>query len=320
MRKQLGRLIASLLGPLILLTSGGLAGHSAIAAPSAKLMEVVVEAPESAADKRGLFSGMVLRAVLDRTVASHGPYRLRVASSYMERERLRLELVRGEVVNVSAQATQPNWEDSLLTIRIPVDLGVSSWRVSLILADRQPLFDRIETLDALRELPMGIGSAWSTRPLYQAAGFKLVVGANYENLFAMLMAGRFEHFPRGVNEAWLEYDDRKARAPELAVERHIALCIPLPKYFFVSPAHPRLAQRIEDGLKAMVADGSLRRLVMEHHGRMIARTDFCARRAFRLANPTLHPATPLNRREFWFDPYDPVSGLCKTRNAPSRPD
>ncbi len=314
MKRRLGHLIAALLLPLSLLMVGrAMAG-------AAEPMEVVVEAPESPADKRGLFPGMVLRAVLERTVATYGPYRLRVASSYMERERLRLELVRGQALNVSAQATQPNWEDSLLTLRIPIDLGVSSWRVSLIRADRQDLFERVESLDALRELSMGIGAAWSTRPLYQAAGFKLVVGANYENLFAMLMAGRFEHFSRGVNEAWLEYEDRKARAPELAVERSIALYIPLPKYFFVSPAHPRLAQRIEEGLKAMVADGSLRRLVMEHHGRMIARKDFCARRAFRLVNPALHPATPLNRREFWFDPYDPAAGLCKTRAAPSRPD
>jgi len=50
----------------------------------------------------------------------------------MERDRLLIEMVRGEIVNVTAQATRDSWESRLIPIRIPMDKGILSYRILLI--------------------------------------------------------------------------------------------------------------------------------------------------------------------------------------------
>ena len=61
--------------------------------------------------------------------------------------------------------------------------------------------------------------------------------------------------------------------------------------------------QIEAGLKIMLRDGSLQDIFLRHHGQMIQSTRFCERRIFRLDNPFLGPETPLDKPEYWFDPW-----------------
>lgn len=288
-------------------------GLSAQAAsrPAAQPEIVIVDAPQSATDKRNTYTDELLEEVLRRTRKQFGPYNLLHAQSYMERERLLVELKGGQLVNITAQATQPRWESSLIPLRIPVDLGLSSWRISLIRKESQAALRKITTLDELKQVPIGVGSAWSSLPVFQTADFPTTTSINYEGLFEMLMLGRFEHFPRGVNEVFVEYGDRVANHPDLAVESSFAIFFPFPKYFFVSPKSPKLAERIRVGLEGMVRDGSLRRKMLAFHADMIRRANFCSRRIFRIDNLFLSKETPLGNKELWFDPFDKVHGICK---------
>lgn len=158
-----------------------------------------------------------------------------------------------------------------------------------------------------------MGTAWSSFKVFEADGFQTVTGSNYDGLFDMLLSNRFVFFPRGINEVFVEYDDRAQKNNALAIESSFALYFPFPKYFFVSPTAPHLAERLRTGLQAMVADGSLRRLMMAFHADMIQRAGFCTRRLFRVENPLLSPQTPLDQTRLWFDPLDPVSGVCGPR-------
>ena len=163
---------------------------------------------------------------------------------------------------------------------------------------------------------MGAGTQWSSRKIYEDNGFNVVPGYDYEALFRMLITGRFDHFPRGVNEVFTEYADRKDAFPDLAIEQDVVVQFPLPRYFFVTPKDPRLAKRVEEGLEAMVRDGTMMRMMREYHAEMIQQADFCARRLFRIPNTLLSPKTPLGRKEFWFNPYDPQTGICKKVQKP----
>lgn len=267
---------------------------------------VIIDAPSSGIDRRNDFTTKLLTAILDRTKGQFGPYQLRHAPAYMYRDRLRSELLEGKNVNVTAKATRPDWENSgLITIRIPVDKGITEYRLFLINREDQEKFHRIDTLDDLRKLRLGVGHAWSTREVFEATGFNLEAVANWESLFKMLEARRFDYFPRALSEIFTEYDDRHASYPGMSIEDSLILYFPLPKYFFVSPKAPHLARRIERGFLDMIRDGSFDRLFMAFHRPLIERTRFCSRRILRLQNPLLSPQTPLDHPEYWFDPAGP---------------
>jgi hypothetical protein len=261
----------------------------------------IVDPPLSDTDKRNEYNDLLLREILNKTVPVYGPYKLSYAITYMERDRLLTEMVRGEIVNVTAQATRPSWEASLIPIRIPVDKGILSYRILLIKKKNQPLFAKIKTLDELKKLKFGVGAFWSSYPVFVADKFNVVTGEHYDGLFNMLMSERFDCFPRGINEAFIEYDDRKNSYPDLAVENSILIYTPLPKYYFVSPKKPAFAKRIKEGLEQMIRDGSFDRIFYAHHKLWIEQTNFRSRKYFYVPNPYLTKETPLDKKEYWFD-------------------
>ena len=272
---------------------------------TAQAMDVaILDAPVNEIDKRNDYTNILLTQILQRTQAKYGPFRVEYAPSYMYRDRLFVELKRGIVVNVTAKATRPDWEDSeLLTLRIPVDKGITEYRIALIRADDQEKFSHITDIEELKRLTLGVGHAWSTRQVFQMLNFKYEAAADWEGLYKMLVAGRFDYFPRALSEVFVEYDDRKASFPGMAIENSMMMYFPLPKYFFVSPQAPRLAARIEEGFKAMIKDGSFDKLFLKYHQPLIDRAGFCSRRIFRFSNPLLSDKTPLDKPEYWYDPF-----------------
>lgn len=286
---------------------------------TANAMDVaILDAPVNEIDKRNDYTNILLTHILQRTQAKYGPFRVEYAPSYMYRDRLLTELKRGAVVNVTAKATRPDWEDSeLLTLRIPVDKGITEYRISLIRADDQEKFSHITDVEDLKRLTLGVGHAWSTRQVFQALNFKYEAAADWEGLYKMLVAGRFDYFPRALSEVFVEYDDRKANFPDMAIEKSMMLYFPLPKYFFVSPQSPRLAERIEEGFKLMIKDGSFDRLFLKYHQPLIDRADFCSRRILRVNNPLLSDKTPLDKPEYWYDPFQKRAGRTAKATCPA---
>ena len=289
---------------------------SGAAAPVVAEDVLRIARPESAADRRLDYTDSLLFEAMRRTSDKYGPYRVERAPEFMARERLLQETIKGERINVTSVPSQPTWENQLITIWIPVDLGVADYRISLIRKEQQKTMSAVSTLDDLKALKMGAGTQWASRVIYEENGFDVVTGLVYESLFRMLLAGRFTHFPRGVNEVFSEFADRHADYADLAIEQDLVVQFPLPRYFFVTRGEPRLARRVEEGLEAMVRDGSMMRMMREYHAEMIQQANFCKRRLFRIANPMLSPRTPLDRSEFWFNPYDPKSGICPPRTSP----
>jgi len=245
----------------------------------------------------------VLRAALQASSAKYGPYELSVSPLVMERDRLVLEMVRGELVNLSAQVSSPEWERKLIPIRVPIDKGLSNYRISLINGSRQAQFDAIISMSQLKALSLGAGRQWSSTAVFSSHGFDVVPGNSTDNLHSMLAANRFVHFPRGVDEVMFEYERHVVAFPALALESSMVIYMPLPRYFFVAPGQQRLAQRLEYGLNLLVADGSFDKMFQQAYGRVIEKVALRKRRVFRLDNPFLAPETPLSNKAYWYDPF-----------------
>ncbi|MDP3815655.1 MAG: hypothetical protein Q8Q83_11365, partial [Pseudomonas sp.] len=195
-------------------------------------------------------------------------------------------------------------EEALLPIRIPIDKGLLGYRVFLIQAEDQPRFAAVQSLEQLRQFSFGQQRDWSDVAIYKAAGLPVVTGSSYEGLFRMLMARRFDAFGRGVTEVSGELAHWRAKYPQMAIENELLLYYPLPVYFWFprTPEGSRHVQRVEEGMLALIADGTLDRLFVEEYGATIESLGLRERRMLRIANPALPPGQPFDNKAYWFDP------------------
>lgn len=276
---------------------------------------VIFDRAASPADYRREYSKALLQQVMERTVPQFGPYTIEYADAHMERPRLLEALKQGSLVNVTAYPADAKWLKALRSVPVPTDMGLQSWRIALIDARHQEKMRKLELPDGLKKMTAGVGTAWVTRAALRDNGYTHVTGSNYGGLFDMLIAGRFDYFPRGVNEIFLEYDQRKAAYPQLAVEDSIVLHDNIPSLFFVSPRQPRLYRRIAAGMEILLKDGTLEKFVLQHHRDFLLRAKLCNRRRIDLPNPDIDPAI-LARKDLWLDPFNPRHGICPA--APKR--
>lgn len=211
----------------------------ACAAFDARAVDAVIfDRAASSADLRREYSKVLLQQVMERTVPEFGPYTIEYADAHMERPRLLEALKDGKLINVTAYPADAKWLKTLRAVPVPTDMGLQSWRIALIDSKNQERIRKLVLPGGLKEMTAGVGSVWVTRASLQDNGFRYVTGSNYIGLFDMLVAGRFDYLPRGVNEIFQEYDLRKQAFPQLAIEDSIVLHDNIPSMFFVSPKTP----------------------------------------------------------------------------------
>ena len=277
---------------------------TALAAPTT----LIYPRSESASDSQYVYDYELLRQALEATLATHGPYELRQSTAPMNQARAADEIAAGSgLVNVFARSTTIEWEQRLLPVRIPIDKGLISYRVFLIRGAMQPRFAAVRSLDELRAFSVGSFVTWADTRILREGGFKVVTGDNYEGLFRMLVAERFDFFSRSADEAYREFDERKDLLPEMRVEDTVLLHFPTTRLFFLqrSDEGQRLADRIEAGLNRMIKDGSFDAHFLRHKGALIQRAHLKTRRVFQIDNPVLSPETEATRKtrpEIWYDP------------------
>jgi ABC-type amino acid transport substrate-binding protein len=264
--------------------------------------EVIYPAPESAQDVRYSDLVEILRGALDHTVVRYGPYRLEPSEQIMNEARQFTMLdENSELLNVIWSSTSEAKERNFIAIRIPLRKGLLGYRIALIDKGDQARFDAVQNADDLKKLTVGQGIGWGDVAIYNGNGFHVVV-ANYDQLFPMLAARRFDFFPRGIGEVFHEYEAQKMREPNLAIEQHLLIEYPWPYYFFLNRSNRALAERIETGLRAMIKDGSLDAIFKKYNSADIERAQLKNRRIIRIDNPLLPKDTPLDDPSLWFDP------------------
>ena len=274
----------------------------AVPAFASQALEVIHQGPESTEDKRNEYFWKLLDAALGATRSRWGDYHLR-EGSMMNGLRAVRELQAG-ALNVIERSTDLELEKALRPIRIPLDKGVGGFRVFMIRREFQRQLDQVRTIEDLKRFTIGQSGAWSDSDILSQAGFKVTRGNDYEGLFAMLAAGRFDLFSRGVDEASQELELHRQRFPDLTIERRLLLYYPLPRYLFVrrDAVSERLALRIEEGFSIMQKDGSFDRLFDSYRVPFERTLNLKERRLFRIANPFLSTDTPLKKTELWYDP------------------
>lgn len=240
----------------------------------------------------------LFRHLLKITEPAFGPVNLIPVRERLSQGRLLAELKTGRI-DVSWTGTNVEREHTALPVRIPIDMGLIGQRVPVIRADRVAAFAKVRNVDDLKHFTACQGAQWPDADVLAAAGLPQVTHVHFDQLYAMLRAGRCDYFARGLAEVAEEF--ALYGGPGLVVFDRLVIAYPMPVYFFVSPTRPDVARRLEVGLRTMLADGSLRRMLSTHPS---TRGAFPLERfhdavVIHLPNPTLPPETPLADRDLW---------------------
>jgi len=211
-----------------------------------------------------------------------------------------ISLLQSGSIDVIALGTNGEREMQMLPIKIDILRGIVGYRVLVIRKKDEASIARMDEQTLRQQLTFGLNSQWADLPILRANGLTVVTATGYENLFGMLAAGRFDAFPRGLNEAYLEIEKHKEKFPQLMAEKSKALYFPYPVYFWVNKNNHLLASRIERGLKLALADGSFRNLFETYHAKEIKQLASERRQLIRLSNPVLPAGTVEPDTRWWW--------------------
>lgn len=210
-----------------------------------------------------------------------------------------LNMLSESTVDVAFLGTNIEREKNYLGVKIDIMRGILGYRVFLILDKNIKLFEPIKNILQLSKLRAGFGQQWADYEILKANNLSLLGVANTDLLIPMLDAGRFEYYPRGINEAWEEVKELNKTNPAIVVEKALGLYYPFPVYYFVNNRNKKLADRIERGLNLALKDGSFKALFLKYHAGLLAIAELDKRILFKLNNPTLPPNTPKIDTSWW---------------------
>ncbi|CCQ11562.1 hypothetical protein PALB_24630 [Pseudoalteromonas luteoviolacea B = ATCC 29581] len=210
--------------------------------------------------------------------------------------------VKSGQLDVMWSMTSQELERDYQAVYIPLFRGLLGMRVAIVPKTQQDIFRHVLTLSDLAHFKAGQGKTWPDTKILSTNGLPVVTTLKYPNLFPMLEGGRFDYFPRGVNEPWDEIKNHHSL--NLTVEPYLLLRYRAPLYFFVTRENHALADKLTHALELMIADGTFNQMFMSDSQvqMVLSKANLANRRVIELHNPTLSPQTPLDRIALWFDP------------------
>ena len=273
------------------LSALGLMPALGAAAPSAEslIRHALVDLPPGVPN----YELAVLRLLLDRTVASHGPYRL-TAAPPMTQSRAFLQLASGDL-DLTSSVTTTEHEAQALPLRTCLYRGLLGIRLPIALARRRAELQGVVTLEQARQLRLAQVESWPDTQILKANGWPVQAIARRDSFPALLERERIDLFALGAIEVYPIVD----ALPGLCVLEGWLIAYPAPLYFFVSPSQPELAARLRRAWELVLADGSFVALFEQWVGPQMQRAALNDRRWLKLLNPNLPADTPLQDDRLW---------------------
>lgn len=203
-----------------------------------------------------------LLLALDKTRASDGDYELIYSNASYAVDRAKQLIVDGELVDLMWASHTAEREKFMRAI--PVDLlqGLNNYRVLLINPQDQEKFSVIHTLDEFKQFTAGGGYGWTSSEILRANNINVMNSPQYDSLFKMLMAKRFDYISRGFHDVYGDFIFLKENGFTIETQKDLVLRYetPIMYCFFVNKNNEELANRIYRGLTIAEADGSFEAL------------------------------------------------------------
>ena len=202
-------------------------------------------------------------------------------------------------IDIIAAGATVEREQLLQPIWFPLLKGLVGWRIPLVNKENSNLFSSNITAESFKKFTVGQLHSWSDTKILESNNIHVEKGSNFQGLFQMLAAKRFDYFPRSILEVQAELEDHKNL--NITIDTNILLHYPTAYLFYVNKNNKSLAKDVAYGLEQSLKDGSFERLFNRYYGETISHAKKDNRRVYHLKNPFLPKKTPLHRKELWLD-------------------
>lgn len=197
-------------------------------------------------------------------------------------------------------ATNPQREERLFPVRIPLFKGLNGWRICLVNDQRLDVFSKLNNLADIKNLVALQGIDWPDTDIFIANGYRVQRSVSWTGMFDQISLNRQDYLPRAVTEIYGELEEREYL--HIAVEPSVVFTYPTAFYLFTNKNNAPLALLLEQGFKQAIADGSFDALFTQFHGAHIEKANLANRTRIPLRNPALPTNTPLGDTSLWYNP------------------
>lgn len=163
-----------------------------------------------------------------------------------------------QAINVFAGGYSAHREKLLDRIPINLDGGLNGMRLLISRQADAEAVASVRTLVALRQLRIGQVRDWPDVAILRDNRLQVEPALSVASLLDMLQYRRFDAVLWSASEALLNEPDLQRRG--LQVHRHLVVCYPSGQFLHVARQDTQRFDIIEQGLRAMQQDGTLRRL------------------------------------------------------------
>lgn len=253
----------------------------------------------------------LLNASLAVTEQQYGPAKVEVLPTQYD-QRLILSLLNHEgILDVVASAPTAEREKSFRSSRVPLLMGLLSYRMLLIRKDKLAEFKSITEAAQLQQLRACSAEHWPDTDILLHNQYQVQTGAGFQQLFDMLVSGKCDYFPRGITEGYAELQAFDKHHPELAGQLvafdDVLIHYPLAVMFYTSHHNFELAGRIEKGLWQLHQNGQLLSLLKSHPStaRAFPLTQWQGSKVFELTNPYMPNVVAVENDSLWLTFHTP---------------
>ena len=232
----------------------------------------------SATDKRGLYKNEILKLALDASIDRYGEYTLSTNGPVVSRARAKNLLSDGDIINLHVSTGIEFFEFSSITVRANLRKGLASFQMLLVPFIKQDAFKDVDTLDKLKQFKAGVMPNSNLGMQLKVADFTVEESHDFDALFQMLAGQRYDFTARGINEVYQEIDSGLPAFDSLVVVPDVAIYTPMSTYIFVSRNYPRIAERINYGLRVIRSNGVFDETFFKHYGKSLKKSNLLNRK------------------------------------------
>ncbi len=214
-----------------------------------------------------------------------------------------VEKLKKGIITIATLGASKIKEEELIPIRIPIYKGLLGYRIFLINKKDQYKFNNIKTLNDLKKLTGAQGIGWTDLKVLRDAGLPQIELPRKIIYKILNIGGRIDYFGRAVNEAVGEFQTLKIKYPNIAIEKRILLIYPFAMYFYISPKHPKLAEKLKSSFNKLFNSGRFDNFFYNNPYILstIKKAKITNRIKFYLSNRYLSDKTKALSEKYWFN-------------------
>lgn len=207
----------------------------------------------------------VMEGVLAASQDQYGEYRLtaeKVLISHRRQERIFRAGSQFELTTAPLnQLLQDGLGKSYQLVAHPIMSGALGYRRLLVRVDSLPKMKSLSEKSQLQKLEIGQVESWADVNVLRENGVKVITAQNFDHLFPMLRAKRFDAIAIGVSEASAAQDFIDQHYPDqFTFVPNVVIFYPFSVFLVLKADDVKLLARLEYGMDKFQQSGQLDRL------------------------------------------------------------